>query len=192
MIFGCLLTTISPCSCALPHREPVFLFIYLYFRRCLSQLYHNTHLTKSACYSKPRFDSTEFIVLHFAGEVYMPMLLLILVEMVLAASGVGVAGFVALLACGSSGCLHNEHTLLTKSKEKAGVLSGLSSTANINRLSNHFVLFSCISIACFSRAFFSFCSRVSLRAHPALCFPSPPPRDADGPVPYRLFVFALT
>lgn len=35
----------------------------------ISQLYHNTHLGKSACYSKPRFDSTEFIVLHFAGEV---------------------------------------------------------------------------------------------------------------------------
>ncbi|CAB1121207.1 unnamed protein product [Ectocarpus sp. CCAP 1310/34] len=37
--------------------------------KALLQLYHNTHLTKSACYSKPRFDSTEFIVLHFAGEV---------------------------------------------------------------------------------------------------------------------------
>lgn len=35
----------------------------------LGQLYHNTHLGKSSCYSKPRFDSTEFIILHFAGEV---------------------------------------------------------------------------------------------------------------------------
>eukprot|EP00904_Undaria_pinnatifida_P004940 jgi/Undpi1/1576/HiC_scaffold_11.g04966.m1 len=37
--------------------------------KALLQLYHNTHLGKSGCYSKPRFDSTEFIVLHFAGEV---------------------------------------------------------------------------------------------------------------------------
>ncbi|CAN0235300.1 unnamed protein product, partial [Hapterophycus canaliculatus] len=28
---------------------------------------HGLH--RRACYSKPRFDSTEFIVLHFAGEV---------------------------------------------------------------------------------------------------------------------------
>lgn len=35
----------------------------------LGQLYHNTHIGKSSCYSKPRFDSTEFIILHFAGEV---------------------------------------------------------------------------------------------------------------------------
>ncbi|CAM9745824.1 unnamed protein product [Ascophyllum nodosum] len=37
--------------------------------KALLQLYHNTHLGKSACYSKPRFDSTEFIILHFAGQV---------------------------------------------------------------------------------------------------------------------------